>query len=48
MQTHTLAWRAYEIVVQPEQNEFGAWRATVSVRMASDATIEHTHDGTQT
>jgi hypothetical protein len=37
MWTHTLAWRGYEIAVQPEQNEFGAWRATVSVRKASDA-----------
>jgi hypothetical protein len=36
MQTHTLAWRGYEIAVQPEQNEFGAWRAKVSVRKASE------------
>jgi hypothetical protein len=40
MQTHTLAWRGYEIVVQPQQNEFGAWRANVSVRKASDVLTE--------
>jgi hypothetical protein len=40
MQTHTLAWRGYEIAVQPEQNEFGAWRAKVSVRKASDTLTE--------
>lgn len=36
MDTHTLHYRGYEIAVQPERNEFGAWRARVSVRHASD------------
>ncbi|MEZ0604082.1 DUF6566 family protein [Paraburkholderia sp. IW21] len=36
MQTHTLDHRGYEIAVQPEKNEFGAWRAIVSVRHATD------------
>jgi hypothetical protein len=40
MQTNTLAWQGYEIEVQPEQNEFGAWRAKVSVRKASDTLTE--------
>jgi|GraSoi_2013_40cm_1033754.scaffolds.fasta_scaffold174377_2 hypothetical protein len=40
MQTHTLAWRGYEIAVQPERNEFGAWRAKVSVRKASETVAE--------
>jgi hypothetical protein len=40
MQTHTLARRGYEIAVQPEPNEFGAWRAKVSVRKASETLPE--------
>ena len=40
MQTNTLAWQGYEIAVQPEQNEFGAWRAKVSVRKGSDTLTE--------
>jgi hypothetical protein len=40
MQTHTLAWRGYEIAVQPEQNELGAWRAKVNVWKASEMLTE--------
>ena len=47
MQTHTLAWRGYEIAVQPEQNEFGAWRAKVSVRKASETLTEFRPDTVQ-
>jgi hypothetical protein len=40
MQTHILAHRGYEVAVQPEQNEFGAWHAKVSVRNASGTIAE--------
>jgi hypothetical protein len=40
MQTNTLAWRGYEIAVHPEKNKFGAWRAKVSVRKASETIAE--------
>jgi hypothetical protein len=37
---HTLDHRGYEIAVQPERNERGAWRAKVSVRHASDTVAQ--------
>jgi hypothetical protein len=36
MPVQTLDHRGYEIVVQPERNELGAWHAKVSVRHAVD------------
>jgi hypothetical protein len=40
MQMHTLDHRGYEIVVQSERNELGAWRAKVSVRHTMDTVAQ--------
>jgi hypothetical protein len=40
MQTHVFEHRGFEIVVQPERNEYGAWRAQVSVRHADSTVAE--------
>ncbi|MEA3131734.1 MAG: hypothetical protein QOF46_3529 [Paraburkholderia sp.] len=40
MQMHTLDHRGYEIVVQSERNELGAWRAKVSVRHTVDTVAQ--------
>jgi predicted CoA-binding protein len=40
MQMHTLDHRGYEIVVQPERNELGAWHAKVSVRYTVDTVAQ--------
>ncbi|MBP0588248.1 hypothetical protein J8I87_00615 [Paraburkholderia sp. LEh10] len=40
MRTHVHEHRGYEIVVQPEQNAYGAWQAKVSVRHADSLVAE--------
>lgn len=40
MQTRVLEHRGYVIVVQPEQNAYGAWQAKVSVRHADSPVAE--------
>ena len=40
MRTHVPEHRGYEIVVQPEQNAYGAWQAKVSVRHADSPVAE--------
>jgi hypothetical protein len=47
MQTHVFEHRGYEIVVQPEQNAYGAWQAKVSVRHADSTVAEFRPDTVQ-
>ncbi|MFM0005151.1 MULTISPECIES: DUF6566 family protein [Paraburkholderia] len=47
MQTHVFEHRGYEIVVQPEQNAYGAWQAKVSVRHADGTVAEFRPDTVQ-
>ena len=47
MQTHVFEHQGYEIVVQPEQNAYGAWQAKVSVRHADSTLAEFRPDTVQ-
>lgn len=47
MQTHVFEHRGCEIVVQPEQNAYGAWQAKVSVRHADSTVVEFRPDTVQ-
>ncbi|WP_345815203.1 DUF6566 family protein [Paraburkholderia sp. PREW-6R] len=47
MHTHAFEHRGYEIVVQPEQNAYGAWQARVSVRRADSTVAEFRPDTVQ-
>ncbi|MEM5370715.1 DUF6566 family protein [Paraburkholderia azotifigens] len=40
MQTHMFEHRGYEITVQPGQNAYGAWQASVSVRHGDSPVAE--------
>lgn len=47
MPRHAFEHRGYEIVVQPEQNAYGAWQAKVSVRRADSTVAEFRPDTIQ-